>query len=644
MRYFDKLKGGWIGSNYASQIRLVILLLLLFLVVLNLQITYLFEQTKRGLDREMETRLRLAASLFLQDRQERDQGRGLLPGGGEALVGEEMAFLKAWMPQAGIERVLVLSREGEPMVIEANGMILRRGIAIGLGDMKALIARAWMGETVPTPVYREPGRGFSKALLTPLRNADHEIFLVLGLITPADFLGNISRASSYIFYGFLIGIPAALIISFFFIEFVLRPFRRLSSAASGPYPGNSASLDVEGIISTYEQIIQSLRDKELEVARLYQMEQRRSHELEHYQHYLLSSISSGVLSLDSQFRIQVANEVAREILNIKGIEVQGKDAHQLFSGMPEFAARLEETLKDGMIFRRREILIERGKGENLWIGLSSSLLKNEAGGIEGAIFLLTDLTEIRALQEQMRIKENLAALGEMSAGIAHEFRNSLSTLLAQSRLLQRRLPEEGGGKSTLEEMIAEIHSLEGVLQEFLQFARPQELKIQPLELGVFLQELRASFGDTLSESGVEILISPVLKIFIGADPLALRQVFLNLIQNAQEAMPGGGQLVISAKIPRTGVWRRGKGTLPPRGFIRISVADTGKGMGAEEKRKAFVPFFTTKEKGTGLGLALVQKAIVGMGGKIEMESEPGSGTTFHLYLPLWPLVEEGGHA
>jgi len=634
---FTKLGKKGEGFNYASQVRLVILLLLLFLVLLNLQITYLFEQTKRRLNQELESRLNLVA-LMVRDRWQEGEAKRAEKGK-EILPNENLSWLRTWAGQSGLERILIVGREEKTLVIEANGrasFLNQLGLA---GGDRGLWKRAWKGEIVSMPIYRDPDRGFHKALFLPLRRSGGEIVGLLGVVASADFLGNISRISSFIFYGFLLGIPAALIISLFFIDFVLRPYRRLSLATPSSAGKGITSPDVETIVSTYERTIQALREKELEMSGLYQVEQRRAQELENYQRYLLSSISSGVLSLDPGYRIQVCNKVARGILGLSELRIQGHDARQVFPGMPDLVSLLEETLERGKIHQRREIEIEKEKNERSWIGLSSSLLKDEAGTIEGAIFLLTDLTEIRVLQDQMRISENLAALGEMSAGVAHEFRNSLSALLGQCRLLQRRLPEGSPGQKTLDEMAAEILTLEGIIREFLRFARPQDLKIQPLDLADFLQELEASFVETLVEACVKMTVFPCPAVVIGADPLALRQAMVNLIQNSQEAMPQGGELAISVVIPkRLQEWRRGKVPADST-FVKISVSDNGRGMDEEERKKAFLPFFTTKEKGTGLGLALVQKAIVGMRGKIEVESEAGVGTTFHLYLPVISLGE-----
>ncbi|HEX9920941.1 MAG TPA: ATP-binding protein, partial [Candidatus Methylomirabilis sp.] len=563
---------------------------------------------------------------------------------GEFLLGEEdIAFLQAWAGQSGLDRLLILRREGKSLSIEAKGTAFSMSVPFSGGESEGILEQAWKGAVVSTPLQRDPERRYYRALFAPIQRPGQGIVALVGVVAPADFLGNISRLSSYIFYGFLVGIPAALLISLFFIDFVLRPYRRLSSATPSLSAKGDSSPDVEAIVSTYKRIIQSLREQELELARLYQVEQKRAQDLESYQRYLLSNISSGVISLDSGFRIQVCNEVARGILGLPESGVQGYDAREVFARMPELLSLLQESLGEGKIFRRRELRIEREGADSSWIGVSSSLLRDEAGVLGGAIFLLIDLTEIRGLQEQMRIKENLAALGEMSAGIAHEFRNSLSALLAQCRLLQRRLPEEEGGRKTLAEMVEEILALERVIQNFLKFARPQELKVQPLDLAEFLRELGASFAEPLAEARIKMIIGPGTDAFIQADPLALRQAIVNLIQNAQEAMPEGGELAISVQIQRKSQgWKRGKDLSREKGFARISVVDNGKGMDDEEKKKAFLPFFTTKEKGTGLGLALVQRAIVGMGGKIEVESELGKGCAFHLYLPLVPLTEGKG--
>jgi PAS domain S-box-containing protein len=639
--FFAKLKGRIERASYPAQIRLTILLFLLFLVVLNLQIAYLFEQSKKSLSQELESRMMLTASFLQQYWKERGQRWETAEGGRQNWTEEDISTFRTWIYRSGLQQVLWIPRVGAPLIIETSGKDSPAEAMLTSEGWKEAMQRAWRGEVVSTPIYQDESRRFFKALFVPgQRSPEEAVVALIALVAPADSLGNLSRFSSIILYGFLIGIPAAAVISLFFIDFVLSPYRRLS-AATPPFSGRSEALaDVDDIVATYEGTIMALREKELELARLYQMEQKRAQDLDSYRRYLLNNMSSGVLSVDPEFRIQACNPVAEEILGVSESKIQGRDAREVFSGMSELRSLLEETVQGGKIHQRQELEIQPEGGDRSWIGLSSSLLKDEAGMPEGVIFLLVDLTEVRRLQEQMRLKGNLAALGEMSAGIAHEFRNSLSTLLGQCRLLQRRMPEDALKKKTLEEMMNEILALEGVIQEFLNFARPAELKIQPLSLPDFLRELADSYSEPLAEAGIRMAIHPCPGMVISADPLALKQIFVNLIQNAREAMPGGGQLAISTKVPqRRPAEQKGKPLPWEGGLAVISVSDNGRGMGEEEKKKAFLPFFSTKEKGTGLGLAMVQKAAVGMGGKVEVESQLGSGATFHLYLPLTPATE-----
>jgi PAS domain S-box-containing protein len=628
--FFADKEGRRRGANYPSQVRLVLLLLLLLLVVVNLQLAYLFERSRHGLEQELDSRLRLAASWL--EESGKDRGGGSWgERGAEAWPELDPASWRGWLGRCGLERLIWIPRGGNPVVLEATGRGWIREEA-EVGGWRRELERAWGGETVSTPTYRAPSGRYFKALLLPQPAGSEKggVGGLIALVAPADSLGQLSRFSSLILYGFLVGVPAALLIAFFFVDFVLSPYRRLSAATPSAGPPAGVLPDVEAIVATYEGTIRALQQKEAELARLYQIEQRRAHDLESYQRHLLNHMSSGVLSLDSAFRIRVCNPVAAEILGVMEAEVQGKDAREVFARMPNLRSLLEATLQGGRILQREELEIERPEeGDRSWIGLSSSLLRDEDGRTEGAIFLMVDLTPIRRLQEQVRLRESLAALGEIAAGLAHELRNSLSTLLAHCRLLQRRLPGPEA-RGTVEEMVGEIMSLERLVQEFLQFARPAEIRLQPLYLPHLLEEMGRTFSESLAEAGIEMEVQAGSETWISADPTFLRQALVNLINNAKDAMPGGGRLGLEAKV----MVRKGRGGRPKEKLVRISVSDNGKGMGEEERRKAFLPFFSTKEKGTGLGLAMVQKAALGMGGQVEVESAPGAGTTFHLYFPL----------
>lgn len=217
----------------------------------------------------------------------------------------------------------------------------------------------------------------------------------------------------------------------------------------------------------------------------------------------------------------------------------------------------------------------------------------------------------RTFRETVDRLRELASLGEMSAGIAHEFRNSLGSILGYAQLLRREAK-----KDTVEKIISECHRFRSLLDEFLKFAKPAELKLEPLDLRELLKECAASAEtDRLS---VSLDFDPRIPLVRG-DKLLLRRVFLNLIRNSSEASPDRGSLTISARRSKEGV--------------EISFEDTGRGISEENLSKVFTPFFSTKEEGIGLGLSLAQKIVTAHGGLINISSREGKGTEVLISLP-----------
>jgi len=218
----------------------------------------------------------------------------------------------------------------------------------------------------------------------------------------------------------------------------------------------------------------------------------------------------------------------------------------------------------------------------------------------------------RTFRETVDKLRELASLGEMSAGIAHEFRNSLGSIMGYAQLLKRgEATDEIAGK-----IVDQCHRFRSLLDEFLRFAKPAELRFEPLDVREVLRESVSSAEvDRLS---VSLEFEPRIPVVRG-DRLLLRQVFLNLIQNSQEATPEGGSLTISAKAGREGV--------------EIGFRDTGRGISKQDLSKVFTPFFSTKEDGIGLGLSLVRKMVTARGGGVRIHSREGEGTEVLISLP-----------
>jgi signal transduction histidine kinase len=243
--------------------------------------------------------------------------------------------------------------------------------------------------------------------------------------------------------------------------------------------------------------------------------------------------------------------------------------------------------------------------------------------VTGALCLMSDLTELTALQQQIRWKENLAALGEMAAGIAHEFKNSLATISGYAQMIRSELPQ-GDVAENAERILAQTRALTHVVTEFLRFARPLELADETVAVDMLVERVAEEVQESIPQ--VAIRVGGTFGEVPGDEGL-LRQALLNLARNAAEAVTAGGsngRVEISCAVEEKGgrIWQR------------ITVADNGSGIPAADLTKIFLPFFTTKPDGTGMGLAVVQKIAVQHGGSVEARNRPEGGAEFLLWLPL----------
>ncbi|MCX6864766.1 MAG: ATP-binding protein [Verrucomicrobia bacterium] len=243
--------------------------------------------------------------------------------------------------------------------------------------------------------------------------------------------------------------------------------------------------------------------------------------------------------------------------------------------------------------------------------------------------LNTEIVERKRLEAGKIQAERMATVGMMAAEVAHEVRSPLGALALNLDLIQKEIeslaktsshPQDEGG-ILVREMRGEVQRIQHVLEDYLQFARLPKPRFSPVDLQEMLENKLAFMRGTIEQAGITLRTNfdPSLKN-VNADPEQLWQAALNLIRNGIEAMPEGGELIVST-------WREG-------GEARMRVADTGAGMTAEQVEQVCVPFFSSKPTGTGLGLALVQQIIIAHGGRVECESAPGKGCTFTLFLPL----------
>ena len=339
---------------------------------------------------------------------------------------------------------------------------------------------------------------------------------------------------------------------------------------------------------------------------------------------ILEHMSSGVLVVDSAGKILGINPTAEQILGVDKSDVVGIRIDAAFDPlMPEFAGEITGALESGQGRLRHELTLRRPDGSNLPLGMSTSILKDDAGEGRGVIAVFKDLTDVHQMEERMRKADRLAAIGELSAGIAHEIRNPLASISGSIEILYNELELSGDDKHLMELIMKESDRLNKIINDFLEFARLRPPRRRPVEMGKCVDEVAALLANNpAARNGIDIrVVHADGELTVESDEEQMKQVVVNLAINACEAMTRGGKLAIETR--RT-----------PDGQAKITVRDEGPGIGLEARARLFEPFFTTKEGGTGLGLAIANKIVESHGGTIETRNREEGGAEFSVVIPL----------
>jgi PAS domain S-box-containing protein len=414
-------------------------------------------------------------------------------------------------------------------------------------------------------------------------------------------------------------IVAAAATSFFLIRRSLGG--RESQAARDPtLPKPSMENPSAFMAASMQAVIQKLREQEKELAALHRRDRERAQQTERLSEAVTRNMPAGLLLISSAGLVTSANPAAEAALDVHALayrryaEVLGKES--------ALSKLMATCLAEGRTFRREEVEYTTPKGELRRLGVTISPILGKSAQVTGALCLLSDLTELAALQRQVQVKESLAALGELSAGIAHEFKNALATISGYAQMIRRE--SEGETAENAQLIVDQTRALTHVVTEFLRFARPLDLSTEEVPLRSVVDRVVGEIRETASE--VAISSSGEFESIAGDEGL-LRQALLNLIRNAAEAAAGqpfGGRVEVHGAVEHV-----------PSGEVqRITITDNGPGVAVEDLSRIFVPFYTTKTNGTGLGLAIVQKIIVQHGGSVEVRNQPQGGAEFIVSLPL----------
>ena len=386
-------------------------------------------------------------------------------------------------------------------------------------------------------------------------------------------------------------------------------------------------------LAAYQGVLQRLKEQEAELEALRRSSKQQVTETENISEAVLSNLTSGVVMLNTAGLVQQANEAARTILGyaspvhfhardlFKGVTAVRGLEQAASEGNTGLLEAIENCVRAGRPAKRLEADYTTPAGQRRTLGITFSPVRSAKGEPLGAACLISDLTDISELSRQMRLKENLAALGEMSAGIAHEFKNSLATISGYAQML-RTTEDVNTAQQFAGKITTATQNLTRIVTEFLNFARPQAADLagdsvpnyETIDVHATLEECAREYSLDLRFQGFEEAHT------ITGDRTLLRQLFSNLLRNSAEAARNGQRtkVEVSAELVR--------------GELRLGIRDNGCGIPPEKLSRIFIPFFTTKPQGTGLGLALVHRIVTQHGGSISVSSD-NSGTTFTLQFP-----------
>lgn len=494
------------------------------------------------------------------------------------------------------------------------------------GLEKEVIGRFSEAPPALATVPEESSGGWNRYLFQPFTTAAGENLTIVAQ-TDAEFTAHLDRFWWLTLLFEFLSLAAATAVAALLMQITFAPYKRIRKeaiAASVAKPETAESVDFA--VDTFQKVIADLKAKEQRLQMLYARQRERTATLERYNDYVLESMPSGVLSCSVTTELTQVNRAAARMLHIDPLTTVGENYRQALASLPQVIQLFDAALQTGEEIALNETSLPINPDTPIAVSMVCRLLRDDSGTVRGAMVLLNDLTKIKHLEAEVSWREQMAALGEMSAGLAHQLRNSLGAMVGFGQLLKRLTQGSGQSEQIAGSILSEAESTERMLREFLGYSSPGEVKRTEIRLQEVFDDLKTFFGDAPRNGNIrlEIESGSADTTALETDPLLLCHTIRNLIQNGIEACDAsGGEVVVSSEIETE------------ESQLIIKVRDTGKGISPENLGKVFNPFFTSgKARGTGLGLALARKWIAGLGGEIGCASKTGQGSTFTITLPL----------
>jgi PAS domain S-box-containing protein len=598
-----------------GRLRLFLLFLVLVLVVVNSQSLQLSSETrallKESFDESFESRARLVA----------DQ----LP--------RSTSTTESLPPAERLEELALAHGLRSACILDWSARLLTGGACapaeggafdrLDRDQRRELMLDGWAATPLSRP-YDLEGAESAGYLALRTEGASDESFGVLRVVMPAPALATANRRFRTILVYQVSALSVVLLSVVLFFQSLVGAHRKLVAEAKSvatELAREPAEARDEGqfLLETFQDVVARLKEKEEELRALHLIEKTRADETEALASDIVRSMTTGLVSLDPSGLVAIVNPAAEKIFGVEDRSARGRAFAEVFPGSPELSRMVDEALTQGAYHLRGQAPYRVSDARTLHLGVSVIPLTSATGSPRGALCLLADLTEVVELRERLFLRENLARLGEMAAGIAHEFRNGLATIMGNAKLLDTGSSDS---EEIKEALLSESRSLARVVTEFLQFAKPEPLQFEPLDLGELVNGLIDELRPRAEAGGIEMRRVGE-SVRLEGDELLLRKAFSNLMANAVDSLlesgASGGLLSIELSESET--------------TAIVRVRDNGPGVEPQYREKIFTPFFTLKESGTGLGLSVVQKIVVSHNGTIELEETP-SGASFVVRLPL----------
>ncbi|MDH4229210.1 MAG: ATP-binding protein [Nitrospirota bacterium] len=536
---------------------------------------------------------------------------------------------------AGVDDIFIIDRQGR-VLLDAD-QELPIGAEYLLLKMDAVeLSRVWAGHSTASTLYADDGGDLYKSGYAPVFDSGGQVIAAVGVEAGADFLAVVNELRHKVLYLILAATVLAVLISVILSRSIVGPLRRLVEAFGRMMQGHGyptvpvATRDEVGYLThAFNAMSGRLQRKDAELTRLYELERERAERIQGLSVQVLEGISSGVIAVDLGGRVLLCNQAAADLVPVRGYPFPDSgvppDVRQVLdSGSPVLDCLTQSLEQHREFLREDRTWTPRPGGDDQVLGISAFPLSDRDGTRFGAIAIFSDLTGVVRLQDQIRIQERLAALGELSAGIAHEIRNPLGAIRGYVELLGRKIDEPRGQK-IVHNILGEVAGLNRIVTDFLAFARAPTLSLEDADPAAVVRDALslALPPDLPANLCVNVRIAKNLPR-VRMDPAQVKAALVNLLQNGATAMRDtGGELLVEVEPQGEG---QSEGVV-----LRIS--DTGPGVPAGIREKIFHPFFTTRADGTGLGLPIATKVVEGHGGRMLLESPHAGGARFVVWLP-----------